>query len=382
MLETAERALEESVFMMRLGWQWCCVGAAASLWACGGDEGTAADTLTDTGAETSADVPSDTGAETTDTGANETRDGSETVEVLAVVINELAPAGAPDDWIELFNAGANTVDLSGWTLRDDDPTHSYVFPAGTLLPAGVYLAIGRGPDGFDFGLGGSDGFLLAKPDQTIVDQTAWTSVDLPEGANWGRYPNGSGAFKTLWNPTRGAANQDNAPQNCGNGAIEPPELCDAPAFGGLKCERWGWGGGALACVDACTRIDQAGCTARAAGLVINEVTSANDDAIELFNGTGARIELEGYSLSDEAGAIYTFPKSFVDAGAYVVLRKPAAHTFGLGGDDALELRAPNGTIVDQADWAATEADVSYCRIPNGFGGFRACAAATFEAPND
>lgn len=364
--------------MMRLSWQWCWVGAAVSLCSCGGDDGTAADTLADTSAETTAEVT----AETTDTGTPETSDARETVETLAIVINEIAPAGTPDDWIELFNAGATTVDLSGWTLRDDDPTHGYTFPAGTLLPAGVYLAIGRGPDGFDFGLGGADAVLLSKPDQTIVDQTAWTTVDLPDGANWGRYPNGSGAFKTLWNPTRGAANQDNAPQECGNGTIEPPELCDQPAFGGLTCERWGWGGGALACADACTRIDQAGCTARAAGLVINEVTSANDDAIELFNGTGARIELEGYVLNDDAGGTYTFPKSFVDAGAYLVLRKPTAHTFGLAGDDAVELHSPDGTLVDRADWDATEADASYCRKPNGVGGFRACTAATFETTND
>ncbi|MCU0654551.1 MAG: lamin tail domain-containing protein, partial [Polyangiaceae bacterium] len=34
----------------------------------------------------------------------------------AVVINEVDPSGDPADWVELFNRGAEPVDLSGWNV--------------------------------------------------------------------------------------------------------------------------------------------------------------------------------------------------------------------------------------------------------------------------
>lgn len=60
-----------------------------------------------------------------------------------VVINEICAHnlsglqdgnGAYGDWIELFNPGAEPVDLSGWTLSDDeDDPGRWTFPEGTVL---------------------------------------------------------------------------------------------------------------------------------------------------------------------------------------------------------------------------------------------------------
>ena len=51
-------------------------------------------------------------------------------------------AGVAADWIELYNAGTNAVDLSGWYLTDraQSPT-KWSFPEGVILPAGEYLVI-------------------------------------------------------------------------------------------------------------------------------------------------------------------------------------------------------------------------------------------------
>lgn len=67
-----------------------------------------------------------------------------------VVINEvmfhfpagtlLAAAPNPEEWIELFNRGANAIDLSGWRLDD---AVSFTLPPGTMLPAGGHLVIAR-----------------------------------------------------------------------------------------------------------------------------------------------------------------------------------------------------------------------------------------------
>jgi hypothetical protein len=63
-------------------------------------------------------------------------------ELLAANENGLADEeGEPQDWIELFNAGPEPVDLAGWSLSDD-PGHpgQWVFPPRTL-PAGGYLVV-------------------------------------------------------------------------------------------------------------------------------------------------------------------------------------------------------------------------------------------------
>ncbi|HKS36018.1 MAG TPA: lamin tail domain-containing protein, partial [Verrucomicrobiae bacterium] len=43
---------------------------------------------------------------------------------------------SPEAWIELYNRGANTVDLSGWEL---DRGIDYTFPPGTVMAPGAYL---------------------------------------------------------------------------------------------------------------------------------------------------------------------------------------------------------------------------------------------------
>ncbi|MCP4846332.1 MAG: hypothetical protein GY899_00095 [Verrucomicrobiaceae bacterium] len=63
-----------------------------------------------------------------------------------IVINELMvepPSGHRDgEFIELFNKGNSTVDLSGWELNIGV---DYTFPGGTTIPAGNYLVIAANP---------------------------------------------------------------------------------------------------------------------------------------------------------------------------------------------------------------------------------------------
>lgn len=45
-----------------------------------------------------------------------------------------------DDFVELWNAGSGTVDLSGWSLWDGF-AERHVFPSGTVLPGGMALVV-------------------------------------------------------------------------------------------------------------------------------------------------------------------------------------------------------------------------------------------------
>lgn len=348
------------------------------------DSATDSTTSETTGDTTPDDATDTTGDTTPPTETTDTVDDGETTPTLGVVINEVKAAGAGNDWIELYNGGTSAANVGGWTLRDDDPAHGFVIPAGTIIPGGAYLAIdqGDGTTGFDFGLGDQDGAFLFDGGDTLVDQTVWIPGEAPAGATWGRFPNGSGGFMTLLIPTKGAANVENPDTDCDNDTLEVGEACDGDAFPeGVDCTDRGWSGGALGCTADCKAIVWTGCTPRSAALVINEVTSEVDQ-IELFNGTASAVQLGGHQLKDDADNTYTFPTRTIDAGAYVVLTSGVEFDFGLGNNDLLVLLDAGGVEIDRADWQAGEAAVSFCRKPNGTGGFDPCETATFGAAND
>jgi hypothetical protein len=45
------------------------------------------------------------------------------------------------DWFEIKNQYNTPIELSGWTIRDDDDEHIFTIPDGTFLGAGEYLVI-------------------------------------------------------------------------------------------------------------------------------------------------------------------------------------------------------------------------------------------------
>ncbi|MCA9516599.1 MAG: lamin tail domain-containing protein [Myxococcales bacterium] len=342
-----------------------------------GDTGTPADTAQDT-VETDT-VPGDTLP--ADTSPGDTADTTPTGAV--VVVNELFTTGS-DDWIELTNAGSEAAALAGWTLSDSDPTHVYAFPEGTVLAPGVYLLVERGGDtGFDFGLGDADAVLLRDAGGGLVDSLSWVDGEIPSGFSFGRFPNGTGTFGVRFVATPGAANLENEEVVCPDGVRGGLEVCDGDDLDGQTCAALGYASGTLACDTDCMGFDTSGCVALPPALVVNEVTSTGDDRIELFNGTSAAVALDGWYVGDDNDNRYVFPTgTTIAAGAYLVLTKGVEHDFGLGADDRVDLVDASGTVVDSADWGPNEADISWCRIPNGVGGFRSCAVQSFGNPND
>ncbi len=142
---------------------------------------------------------------------------------LKVVINEVLadpPAGSPgdangdgvrhsyeDEFVELFNAGADTVSLAGWRLGDDDqpPDEMFEFPAGAILPPAAHLVV--------FGGGGSTGSkvwyaangrigngLTNGGDRVLLFSAFGDTVDSMFHTDWGndqsvvRWPEGKGPF--------------------------------------------------------------------------------------------------------------------------------------------------------------------------------------------
>ena len=303
----------------------------------------------------------------------------------SIIINEIAATGAGEDWVEFYNKGLESVNLGGWLFTDADPEHAYIFPDNTLIEAGGFVLVARSATaGFDFGLGDADKVVLYNSEGEKVHEVAWNDGDAPSGTTYGFLPDGQGDPQTLYEPTPGAPNASVTP-SCGNGLIEFGEICDDTNFAGDTCTGRGYKSGDLQCTQDCTVVSLTGCELYDAVVVVNEVSSADNDPIELLNTSDAEVDLTGWVLADKRGRLHKdafafSPGTIIGPGEYRVFEKDQDFKFGLGGDDAVMLYSAQG-LVDVADWAADEAVVSYCRIPDGEGDFSSCATATFGAEN-
>ncbi len=137
-----------------------------------------------------------------------------------VVINELMasnsvtiadPQGDFEDWIELYNTSAQTVDLSGYYLSDNpNNLPKYQIPQGQTIPAYGYKIFWAdedgvdGPDHCNFKLSASGEVLfLLTPDLVIADSITFGQQTTDMG--FARVPNGAGNF-VIQAPTFNANN--------------------------------------------------------------------------------------------------------------------------------------------------------------------------------
>ncbi|RRJ87053.1 LPXTG cell wall anchor domain-containing protein [Gulosibacter macacae] len=118
-----------------------------------------------------------------------------------VVINEVeSSGGTPGDWIELYNPSANSLDIGGLIVKDNDDSHAYVIPAGTSIPALGYYVIEEADLGF--GLGANDSVRVFSG-ETLLQETTWSGH---AATTWGRCPDATGDFAVTAESTKGALN--------------------------------------------------------------------------------------------------------------------------------------------------------------------------------
>jgi hypothetical protein len=132
----------------------------------------------------------------------------------SVVINEInyrsSDAFDAGDWIELYNPGNWSADLSGWVFMDSDSGHGFTFPAGMVLDAGRYLVLTEDREAFvscfpdvrdfigdmGFGLDASGEFIRLKDGEGhIVD-----SLTYDDQAPWPAEADGQGPTLELKDP--------------------------------------------------------------------------------------------------------------------------------------------------------------------------------------
>ncbi len=279
-----------------------------------------------------------------------------------LVINEVMPAnnstamdpaGEYDDWVEIFNASDDEINLEGYFLSDNNGNKTkFEFPNVTILSnstliiwcdnqieqEGLHAPFSLSASGEEVGLYNTDTLSL---DYMRYGPT-------PDDISKGRYPNAAGPFSTL-----------------------------IPTF------------------------DQANTNSVNPGLVLNEFQADNestvqdqwggfDDWIEVYNNSNQPIDMEGYFLSDKIGdpTLFEFPDTTLLAHEYMIiwcdqgLMEPGLHTFfklGNSGDDILFSNADTLTI-DYLRYALQIPDDSEGRFSNGIGSI-SCMIPTHSESN-
>ena len=173
-------------------------------------------------------------------------------------INEIAPAGVPgvvddagdqDPWVELYNAGGSSINLSGMYLGDTPGTPlEWTIPNGTQLCGGCHLVIwtdgepGEGPLHSTVTPAGT--VLLSMPTGELIESVAIPTV--PAGKTYGSAPSGATYREVLATATPAALNPGPQPKlilNEYNGVSDTKTLAGGgvdPFFGPVAGNGGDW----------------------------------------------------------------------------------------------------------------------------------------------
>ena len=260
-------------------------------------------------------------------------------EVMAINRSSVTNAGKNPDWIELFNNGAEAMDLGGLTLSDNPLVPAkYVFPQNTLIPPQGHLVIWCDKEAAAPGL--HTGFALSGDGQAVtlfrLTAAGYSVVDsISFGLQIadftiGRVPDGIGAWQ-LNAPTPGLLNR-----------AEP-----VAGPGNLRINEW------MASPDS------------------------GDDWFELYNPEALTVSLGGLYLTDDfnnrtqtriASLSYIAANDYAQFFADEQPGKGAAHVnFKLSSDgETIALFATNATyLIDWVSFGQQTKGVSEGRLPDG-----------------
>ena len=120
--------------------------------------------------------------------------------------------GAYPDWIELYNAGSETVDLGGWTITDDlDEPDKHPFPSELSIEPGGFLLLyadddeDEGPRHVGFNLSAEgESIGLYRPDGGAIDELDFGA--MAQDVAQARVPDGSDSWEVTDSPTPGESN--------------------------------------------------------------------------------------------------------------------------------------------------------------------------------
>lgn len=284
----------------------------------------------------------------------------------ALVINEVMAKNASYrlsqsgvyDYVELLNQGSEPIDLAGYMLSDDESRpDKWALPSITLSPGEallVHASGGRsgaaGEVHASFGISArGETVVLSDPSGRLIDRV--TCPELDDDRAYSRM--GGERFTADYPPTPGQ------PNSAAGIAATERAIAGRNPVGVLLNE------------------------AMASARKPNANKSGGGDWVELYNDSGAAVDLSGYGLSDDPSQPrkWQFPSgSTIAPGQYLVVsltgadksnvqKSAYAANFKLSyaKGETLTLSMPDGTIIDRLPMLAQRAAVSYGRLPGQSG---------------
>jgi hypothetical protein len=279
----------------------------------------------------------------------------------AVWINEIQPQntgawvdsnGDHDAWVELYNAGSTTLDLTGFYLSNDyADLGKWAFPVETTIAPGAFLMVCLDGDVTQSVGGELHSNFMIDPNQgrlalTRMDRNSISVIDylnyaaLTPGASIGLYPDGIKPPNHFEYPTPAAHN-----------VLSQPELK-------VYINEW---------------------MARNNTSLVDPSDGNYEDWFELYNASAVAVDLTQFTLTDNLlnPRKYVIPPGWIiPARGYLLVwaDNDSQDTSAMGlhvnfrlnaAGEELGLFAPDGTLVDSITFARQSADHSQGRWPDG-----------------
>jgi hypothetical protein len=269
--------------------------------------------------------------------------------------------GDYEDWLELYNYGNQSVNLTGFSLTDDIAVvDKWKIPARIINPGGflVIWTSGKNRTGDEL----HTNFSLARGGEYLGLYTVYGS--LIDGLNFteqlddissARSPDGTGNFFSTTTPTPGTANVIQIPSS------EIPDIVINEFLASNNT-------------------------------VNQDEDGANSDWIEIYNYGYESVNLIGLTITDDKNDKdkWTFPNRTLAANQYLIIwasgkdrTSTQLHTnFKLdAGGEFIGIYSSLGATIDSTTFANQQVDISEARIPNGSGAFQKTLIVTPGAQN-
>ncbi len=124
----------------------------------------------------------------------------------SIVINEFLVDPDSGQWVELYNSGTESVDISGWFIDDNGGSQKFTIQSSSIGP-GEYKVFES--TSFNFNRSSEDEVRLFNG-STVMDSFLYSTSP---GVNYtyGRSTDGSNDWSIFNNPTKGASNNSSNP---------------------------------------------------------------------------------------------------------------------------------------------------------------------------
>lgn len=135
---------------------------------------------------------------------------------VQITMNEIFSRGTTDnpDWIEIYNASANAIDIGGYKIYDSGgqggTKPKKEIPSGTsLTPGGFFVIVVDDTTASGFGLSsGGEKVWLENNSGAVIDTISFPALDVTQ--SYGRKPDGSANLVIFTEVTKGTSNNNAA----------------------------------------------------------------------------------------------------------------------------------------------------------------------------